>query len=103
MAKSDLLSHCQKTTLWLRMGTAIAHEGWSGSLVELDVWLPLGLSADLRVAILAKHAGQGVRILRQLTGSRAVIVQGQYVDAHRPGREVLVGAEGDERRLSVAP
>ncbi|KKN01076.1 hypothetical protein LCGC14_1131390 [marine sediment metagenome] len=68
--KDDPLKDWRKTTLWLR--------ALDGPLVETVVWHP-EVSEKERVELLARYAAQGVKIIRQLTGTKATILQGQYL------------------------
>lgn len=70
--REDPLESYRRTTLWLKAP--------NGPRLELDVWHPPGILDRERVALLARHASQGVRVLRQLTGTTDIIVQGQYKD-----------------------
>lgn len=66
----DPLEGWRKTTVWLRV--------LDGPLVEIDVFHPASCSENERVSLLAKHASQGVKIIRQLTETSKAIIQGQY-------------------------
>ena len=68
--KKDPLKDWSKTTLWIRVH--------NGPLVEIDVLHPSSCSDEERICLLEKHAAQGVKIIRQLTGTKALIIQGQY-------------------------
>ena len=84
MANRDPLEDWRMTTLGLRVGPFIGpKEEQTGPLVTLDVWYPPNISKNERMALLAKHASQGVTIIRQLTGTKEMIIQGQYKDATR--------------------
>lgn len=84
-----------RTTLWLRV--------WQGLRLELSVWYPPRISAKERTVLLAKHASQGVRVIRELTGATGPIVQGQYKEVICPWRDVLIEVDGPARKLSIAP
>ncbi|MHA2279574.1 MAG: hypothetical protein ACXAC5_01595 [Promethearchaeota archaeon] len=47
---------------------------------EVDVWYPAGSSDKERVRLLQNHASQSARLIRELTGTKEMIIQGQYAD-----------------------
>lgn len=63
-----------KTTLWLRIPL--------GPKINVDVWYPQGTSQNEQDELTAKNAAQGVDIIRNLTGSRKMIIQGQFISGH---------------------
>lgn len=73
----DPLKDWVQTTLWLQV-MPTPHE--PGPRIELKVWHPPDISDKERVALLAKHASQGVRVIWQLRGKtpNELIIQGQY-------------------------
>lgn len=72
MTKTGPLADWRESTLWFKTK--------DGVLMEVDVWQPPDITERERVALLAKYASQGVNIIRQLTGEKGLIVQGQYKD-----------------------
>lgn len=70
--RRDPLKEWVQTTLWLQI------EG--GPRVELEVWHPPDIQDEERIALLAKHASQGTRIIWQLRekSPNELIIQGQY-------------------------
>lgn len=63
------LDEWRKTTLWF---------AWLGHRIEVHVWHPADIPNVERIALLAKHAAQGTKLIRHLTGTGEMITQGQY-------------------------
>jgi hypothetical protein len=74
MAEEDPLKDWNKTTLWFKAGIK------SPMPTEVDVWYPAGSSDKERVRLLQNHASQSARLIRELTGTKEMIIQGQYAD-----------------------
>ena len=69
------LENWTRTTLWFRT----VKPGENGPVLHVEVVHPPSITAEERKALLAKHASQSVRIMRELTGTKDVILQGLYV------------------------
>ena len=85
-----------KTTLWLQVK--------DGPRVEIDVWHPPDISDNERMALLARHASQQVKVIWQLRERtpNEFIVQGQYKNEPKGQKEIgsgspqtIDGAESD--------
>lgn len=70
--KKDPLNNWQKTTLWFKVGMI------NKPSLELDVWYPPNCSEAEKIRLFEKYSIQGVELIRLLTKSKDIIVQGQY-------------------------
>ena len=64
MTKPEALKNWRKTTLWFKF---ISEDT---PVLELKVWHPRYCSDKERIELLAKHASQGITIIRKMTESK---------------------------------
>lgn len=91
MDQKDPLKNWVKTTLWFKIGVQSQVPA-----LELDVWHPRYCSDREWVRLLAKHASQGVDVLRKLVGTKEIIVQGQYGDRNCSTKKLSSNSHASE-------